>query len=306
MAEYGYVPKELHQTTWCAGRAIDFMTQERDGPWLFSFNCFDPHAPFDAPQDFVDRFDLAKLPGPLFRPSDLEAQQRLSAINFQTKSTDPQEFNGKLYQAQYWAMVELIDENVGRIMGALAASGQKENTIVIFTSDHGDMTGDHGLRLKGCRFYEALVRVPLIISYPEQFQQGLRTDALVELTDLVPTLLQAAGRPIADRIQGRSLWPILAGEAGPNHHRNFVRSEYYEAIPQTPSYATMIRDRRYKLVNYHGHQLGELFDLEKDPYEFDNLWDDADCADIRFHLMKQSFDALALAVDIGTPRVSSF
>jgi arylsulfatase A-like enzyme len=306
MAEYGYIPKELHQTTWCAERAIGFMSQKRDGPWLFSFNCFDPHAPFDAPREFVDRFDVDKLPGPLFRPSDIETQQRLSAINFQTQSTDPQEFNGKLYQAQYWAMVELIDENVGQMMTALEATGQRENTIVIFTSDHGDMTGDHGLRLKGCRFYEALVRVPLIISWPEKFQSGLRTEALVELTDLVPTLLEATDQTISDRIQGRSLWPILTGEKDPNYHHDFVRSEYYQALPKTPSYATMIRDRRYKLVNYHGHQLGELFDLERDPHEFDNCWDDPNYADIRFHLMKQNFDALAAAVDIGTLRLSGF
>ncbi|MDP7280146.1 MAG: sulfatase-like hydrolase/transferase, partial [Candidatus Poribacteria bacterium] len=245
-------------------------------------------------------------PGPLFRPSDIEAQQRLSAINFQTQSTDPQEFNGKLYQAQYWAMVELIDENVGQMMTALEATGQRENTIVIFTSDHGDMTGDHGLRLKGCRFYEALVRVPLIISWPEKFQSGLRTEALVELTDLVPTLLEATDQPISDRIQGQSLWTILTGKKDPNHHRDFVRSEYYQALPKTPSHATMIRDQRYKLVNYHGHQLGELFDLERDPHEFDNCWDDPNYADIRFHLMKQNFDALAAAVDIGTPRLSGF
>merc|ERR1712138_255405 len=110
------------------------MTQEREGPWLFSFNCFDPHAPFDAPQELVDRFDLDQLPGPLFQPSDLKAQNRLSAINFQSEPTDPADFNGKLYQAKYWAMIELIDENVGRIMAALEESGQKDNTIIIFTS----------------------------------------------------------------------------------------------------------------------------------------------------------------------------
>ena len=180
LAENGYIPKEFHQTTWCADRAIDFMNQDREQPWLFSFNCFDPPAPFDAPQEFVDRFDLNQLPGPLFQPSDLKAQKQLSAVNFQTEPTDPADFDGKLYQAKYWAMVELIDENVGRIMSALEASGQKDNTIVIFTSDHGDMTGDHGLRLKGCRFYEALVRIPLIISYPDKFKSGLKTDALVE------------------------------------------------------------------------------------------------------------------------------
>ena len=123
---------------------------------------------------------------------------------------------------------------------------------------------------------------------------------------MVPTLLNATGLSIPDRIQGRSLWPILTGQANPDHHRDFVRSEFYQALPQKASYASMIRNHRYKLVNYHGHDLGELFDLELDPNEFNNLWDNTNYADIRFELMRQSFDALALAVDIGTPRISGF
>ena len=306
MDRYGYIPEELHQTTWCANQAIDFITQSHHTPWLFSFNCFDPHAPFDAPQEYVDRFDLNSLPGPLFQASDIEAQRRLSDINFQTESIDPVGFNGKLYQAQYWAMVELIDQNVGRILQALDETNQRNNTIVIFTSDHGDMTGDHGLRLKGCRFYEALVRVPLILSYPDQFKQGLQSSALVELADIVPTLLEIADLPIPETMQGKSLLPILTGSTNANYHRDFVRSEYYKVLPGTASYATMIRDQRYKLINYHGHELGELFDLENDPNEFDNLWTNPDYKEIRFQLMQKNFDALAFAVDTGSSRVSGF
>ncbi len=306
MDQHGYIPVECHQTTWCANRAIDFITQSRHTPWLFSFNCFDPHAPFDAPQEYVDRFDLESLPGPLFQASDIEAQRCLSDIRFQTESIDPADFNGKLYQAQYWAMIELIDQNVGRILQALDETGQRNNTIVVFTSDHGDMTGDHGLRLKGCRFYEALVRVPLILSYPDQFKQGLQSSALVELVDIVPTLLEIADLPIPETMQGQSLLPILTGSTNADYHRDSVRSEYCKVLSGTESYATMIRDQRYKLINYHGHELGELFDLEHDPGEFDNLWTNSDYREIRFRLMQQNFDALAFAVDIGSPRVSGF
>ncbi|HIB89878.1 TPA: DUF4976 domain-containing protein [Candidatus Poribacteria bacterium] len=306
MDQHGYIPVECHQTTWCANRAIDFITQSRHTPWLFSFNCFDPHAPFDAPQEYVDRFDLESLPGPLFQASDIEAQRCLSDIRFQTESIDPADFNGKLYQAQYWAMIELIDQNVGRILQALDETGQRNNTIVVFTSDHGDMTGDHGLRLKGCRFYEALVRVPLILSYPDQFKQGLQSSALVELVDIVPTLLEIAHLPIPETMQGQSLLPILTGSTNADYHRDSVRSEYCKVLSGTESYATMIRDQRYKLINYHGHELGELFDLEHDPGEFDNLWTNSDYREIRFRLMQQNFDALAFAVDIGSPRVSGF
>ncbi len=86
-------------------------------------------------------------------------------------------------------------------------------------SDHGEMLGDHGLRLKGCRFYEGLVHVPLIVSWPGQLRAGLRSAALVELLDLAPTLLEATGLPIPAHMQGRSLLPLLAGQAEPDRHR---------------------------------------------------------------------------------------
>ena len=127
-------------------------------------------------------------------------------------------------------MVELIDEQVGRMLEALERTGQRDNTVVIFMSDHG-------LTTKGCRFYEGAVRVPLIISWPGRFQQGLVADGLVELTDVAPTLAELAGEPLP-WTNGRSLLPILTGDADPVRHRDHVRCEYYDALnmylPQEP------------------------------------------------------------------------
>lgn len=304
--KYGYIPAKWHQTTWCAERAIEFIKEKRDEPWLFSVNIYDPHGPFDPPQEYIDRFDIDALPGPRFRESDLVAQKRFNGINFKGLAGDTRNKKGKERQARYWAQIELIDENVGRIMKALEETGQRENTIIIFTSDHGDMTGDHGLVAKGCRFYDPLVRVPLIFSWPGRFKAGLRSEALVELTDIVPTLLEVNSLSIPDRIQGRSLLAILEGRAEPHKHRDFVRSVFYRVTEGPQSYATMLRTRNHKIVNYHGHDPGELFDLKKDPYEFDNLWEDPAYADVRFELMKKSFDALAFAVDTGPPRVGRY
>ena len=306
------ISPELHQTTWCAERAIDFMMAERDRPWLMSVNPFDPHAPFDPPQAFLDRYDPGDLPDPLFREGDLVAQADLDGVDFQTPARRPEAFGAREVKAAYYAMIELVDENVGRMLAALERTGQRENTVVIFMSDHGEMLGDHGLLLKGCRFYEGLVRVPLVVSWPGQFSRGLVSDALVELTDLAPTLMDLAGVPVSERVQGRSLVPILKGEEDPHHHRAFVRCEYYRTLnpannPRIQgSYGTMIRDRQYKLVVYHRYGVGELFDLEKDPGEFENLWADPAYASVRFELMKKSFDALALAVDVGSEQVVRF
>ena len=303
------IPVELHQTSWCANVAIDFMEENRDGPWLMSVNPFDPHPEgmrFLAPREILDSYDPEVLPGPLFRESDLEAQARLKGIDFQTEARHSESFNARQIKAAYYATIELIDINVGRMLDALESTGQRKNTIVIFTSDHGEMLGDHGLLLKGCRFYEGLVRIPLIISWPGHFVGGIMSNALVELTDLAPTLLEVCDVSVPEQMQGRSLLNILEGKADPHLHRQFVRSEYYRALNPAGrpafegSYATMIRDQRYKLVVYHGHETGELFDLLQDPGEFDNLWDALEYRDVRFELMKKSFDALALAVDVGT------
>ncbi len=306
-------PPELHQTTWCADRAIDFIRTDHGGkPWLMSVNIFDPHAPFDPPQSCLDRFDEEALPGPKFRESDLAAQAKLSHVDFQTAARRPEDFDAKRIQAAYYAMIELIDDNVGRMLDALEDSDQLDNTVVIFMSDHGEMLGDHGLLLKGCRFYEGLVRVPLILSWKGRFLPGQRRQALVELIDIAPTLLELAGLPIPARMQGRSLQQLLHDENAADSHRDFARCEYYSALNPsaregfTGSYATMIRDDRYKLVIYHGHGIGEIFDLQDDPDEFENLWDNPSYSPIKLDLMHKSFDALAFAVDLGSEQIKRF
>ncbi len=321
------VPAELHQTTWCAEKTIEFIREERDGPWLASVNIYDPHPPFNPPQSYREQFNPADMPEPLFKESDLEQQHRLRQIDFQSKVQTPDELDirnpilaqsprskmkpeivgrrdAKTLKAAYYAMIKLIDDQLGRILDALNETGQRENTVIIFTSDHGEMLGDHGLIQKGCRFYEGLVRVPLIFSWQGQFESGLKSDALVELVDKVPTLLEIAGLPIPDGMHGRSLLPILKVETDENYHRDFVRCEYYNALDMHDhSFATMFRDKRYKLIVYHGHEEGELYDLVDDPDEFNNLWHVSEKQDTKLDLLKSSFDASMFAMDRGPERV---
>ncbi len=311
------VPPPLHQSTWCAEQAIEFIEEKLDQPWLISVNTFDPHprgSVFAPPQEILDRYNPASMPGPLFRESDLTAQVALDGIDFQTKPRKPEDYDAKVVQAAYYAMIELVDDNVGRILAALERTGQRENTIIIFMSDHGEMLGDHGLLLKGCRFYEGLVRVPLIFSWPGHFRQAIVSQTLVELIDIAPTVLDICGLAVPERMQGRSLVPVLTEANDTHQHRSFVRCEYYRALnPDAPNrlgfngtYATMIRNERYKLVIYHGHDIGELFDLRQDPGEFQNLWDEPEYRDMQFDLMKKSFDALAFAVDVGPEQITYY
>ena len=163
------------------------MNEERNKPWLMSVNIFDPHPAYDAPKSLVADIDPNTMPAPPFKDSDLEIQAKLSSHIFQKKPQPPDEAKQQR-TANYYAMIELIDQNVGRLLDELERTNQRQNTVIIFMSDHGQLLGDHGLENKGCRFYEGLVRVPLIISWLGKFEVDLRSDSLVELTDIAPTL----------------------------------------------------------------------------------------------------------------------
>ena len=315
--EFGaYLPSikpEIHQTTWCTDHAIEFIQEKKDRPWLMSVNVFDPHGPLDPPPEYKERYEVKDMPEPHFRESDLEHEERLSEIDFIDKAQKIDELEMKERTAAYFAMIELVDHNVGRLLKLLEETGQRDNTLVIFMSDHGEISGDHGLTKTGCRFYERLVRVPLIMRLPGRFQTGLRSNALVELIDVAPTILELAGVPLPERMEGRSLLPILEGEKSPDHHRDFVRCEYYDTIDMfSPdiklkgSYGTMIRERRYKCAVYHGHDYGELYDLESDPWEHHNLWESEEHLSIRERLIRTAFDSLAFSVDLGPRRIGRY
>jgi len=308
--ELGYVPTEYHQTAWCTDRAIDFIKEKREWPWMFSLNIYDPHGPLDPPSEYLERYDIDALPEPIFSETDIEEKSVFNNVSFQSQPTKYTDRENKLRLAKYWAQIDLIDEHIGRLLVALEETGQLDNTLIIFSSDHGDMTGDHGLINKGCRFYESLVRVPLIFWYPAMFKKNLRSDALVELIDIVPSLLEITGLPTHRRLQGKSLVPILTGAKTPDFHKSFVRSELYndenmarsdlyEEEPRKIGYGTMYRTEDYKLVIYHGHEKGELFDLRNDPNEFTNLWDVPAFQSIKTELLRKSYDATVYSIDTG-------
>ncbi len=309
-AENDNVPPHLHQTHWCTEKAIEFIGRNRepDKPWLLSINPFDPHPPFDAPWEYYRRYDPEALPGAHFLDSDLDHQQGLqeAGIDFQNVARHPNEIQHKHIQASYYAMIEFLDDEFGRLLDYLDETGQRDNTIIIFMSDHGETLGDHGLVLKGCRFYEGLVRVPLMISWPGQIQPGI-SDELVELVDLVPTLYELLGMKVPPHVQGRSLASRLRGERPEAPHREFVRTEHYAATNfPDKSHATMYRDRRWKLVVYHQKDIHELYDLENDPWEHHDLSQDPNFSDLKWDLLRRSYDATVYAHPTQTDEYGPF
>jgi arylsulfatase A-like enzyme len=294
------MPAEQHQTYWCAQKAVDFIEarRNRDEPWLFSINMYDPHHPFDPPADFLEPYlkDLDAVPLPAYRKGeemDKPSWQRKDhegayGGNAGFPFHEMLDSEHRLVRASYWAMCDLIDREIGRVLESLERTGQRDNTIIVFMSDHGELLGDHGIYLKGPFFYECSIKVPLIINWRNHIKQN-RYRALAELNDLPQTLLELCALPFHEGMQGKSLAALLSGSGGDSHHES-VYCEYLNAMPwhkDPPAFATMVRTARYKLVAAHSDNSGELYDLEEDPGEHYNRYRDSAYGNIKVELLER-------------------
>lgn len=311
------MPAEYHQTTWCADRAIDHINEARQDkrPWLFSVNFFDPHHGFDPPASHLARYAdfIDDLPLPEYHDGELENKSSFQHLDHAGAYNKPGSYawssmtsrDHRWVKAAYYAMIDLIDEQVGRILDALERSGQIDNTLIIFMSDHGEMLGDHGIYLKGPYFYDPAIQVPLIVAGP-----GVKpgsTKALVELVDIAPTLLETAGLPRHNGMQGLSLWPLLHDPADP--HRDSVYCEYYNAMPwhkKPEAHLTMVRTDRFKLTVNHSENSGELYALDSDPGETNNRWNDPALTAIQSELLLQLTHRMAWTADPLPVREAAF
>ena len=305
------LPSPYDQTTWCTDKAIAFIERwaEKGRPWLYSLNPFAPHHPFAPPPEYLEAYRqrISEIPLPRYREGELDekppvqkndhrgAYNRSGFYPFPEMRVE----DHRWVRAAYWAMIDHIDTQVGRVVDALEKTGQLDHTLIIYTSDHGEMLGDHGIYLKGPYFYEATVRVPLIFSGPGVVGKK-RSNALVQLMDLAPTILDAAGVAHPAGMQAKSLWPMLTGEAPQNSHWQAVYSEYYNAMPfheDAKCYATMVANHKAKLVLMHGRDEGELYDLRSDPGESWNRFRDPKYKDLKIEMMQQMCDRMARTAD---------
>lgn len=316
------MPEKYHQTTWCVNEAVKFIESNGNykNPWLFSVNIYDPHHAFDPPIDYLERYmdNLEQIPLPNFVSGELDNKPSFQLSEYKNGGynhnkrfiyDNMSEYDHKLVKAAYWAMVDVIDKQVGRLIDILEKTGQLDNTIIIYMSDHGEMLGDHGIYMKGPHFYDSMIRVPLIISWRGKTLKGTLSDALVELTDIAPTLLEAAGIEAYPGMQGRSLWRLLTGEADADEHREDVFCEYYNAMPthkDPKAFLTMIRNKKYKLVCQHGSDMGELYDFDSDPNETHNLWNEENYDKIKYKMIKRMCDRLAETCDPLPVREAGF
>lgn len=283
------IPIEAHLTTWAAQRTIDFIEHERDAdkPFFACMSVFDPHNPYWMhPPEMEDLLDVDALP-PIVA-GDESFDHRPSAHR---REHDHNHFTGKApsrygdmprYRVGYHAAVALIDLQVGRVLDALRRAGLADDTLVIFTSDHGDMLGDHNLAVKGGFFYEACTRVPMIARGPGV--TGGESGAMVQPHDIAATCLRAAGANVAQLHEwmpdARDLRDAAA-LADRNHavcafRNSSVCTADANKRYDPPILGTMWREANWKLNVYHTDPIeGELYNLDADPHEMHNLWSDA-------------------------------
>ena len=303
------LPEAWHNSAWVGDRTIDFIRQGNETPWCVWASFPDPHHPFDAPEPWCTLHHPDDVDLPAHRTRDFdrrpwwhreivekkiegefaELRAQYSRIPFQSDR------QLRHLIANYYGQISLIDHHVGRILIALAESGQADNTIVVYSSDHGDWLGDHGLVLKGPMHYEGLLRVGLILRGPG-VPAGAVVDDPVSTIDLPATFLDWAGADWVgaaglDARHSTSLRPLIEG-GGENGGRNGAGRDYaYNEWELHPNRAGVqlslrcVRTKTHKLTWEALSDTGELYDLTNDPQEMDNRWNDPGAEKVQRELM---------------------
>jgi arylsulfatase A-like enzyme len=186
--------------------------------------------------------------------------------------------------AVYYGMVSMMDKYIGRILDKLDELGLANDTLVVFSTDHGHFFGQHGLNAKGAFHYEDMVKVPFIARYPGRVPAGTRSPALQSLIDLAPTFLSACGIDSQVEMQGVDQLAVWQGKEESARDHVIVENRHQ---PTTVCLKTYV-DERYKITAYFKRDYGELFDLEEDPGETNNLWDDPAHSELKERLLDRS------------------
>jgi choline-sulfatase len=257
------LPERLHPTNWTGQTAAKWIEDyRRPEPFFLKVSFARPHSPYDAPQRFWQAYRDAPIPLAAVAPW---------AAKFATPSgAESDAWHGDFGAAQvrrsrqgYYGSVSFVDEQIGRILEALARRGWMEETLIVFFSDHGDMLGDHHLWRKSYA-YAASARVPFLLRAPGGTGRGKTLDHVIELRDVLPTFLDAAGATAARPLDGRSLLPLAAGKAV--DWRPFLDLEH--GVCYSPdNHWNALADARYQYI-FHARDASEqLFDLAQDPHE---------------------------------------
>ncbi|MBO0959848.1 sulfatase-like hydrolase/transferase [Neobacillus sp. MM2021_6] len=319
------LPEEYHYTRWTADRTMEFIEKNANREPFFAWCSFqDPHNAFLCPEPWNSLYDPDNMPPFNRREGEMKdkplihqylIEDRLKDLDV-TVMSDPGHDTGgiqclgkttynigeeraKKWLASYYGMISLIDHHVGRILDQVEHLGIKENTVIVFTSDHGDYAGNHGLWLKGPIHYEDIVRVPFIAQWTGTIPAGKRTQSLLSLVDVAPTILEICGVEKQGHMQGISQFETLTSP------ERSVRDWCLVENRAEPTFyvKTLVLDR-YKLNYYLGRDEGELYDLENDPYEFTNLFNRKEYEAIKLKMFIKLTEVYGELENLYPPRQS--
>lgn len=284
---YSYTPsvspcsEEHHRATWVADRSIEFLERRAatGQPFYLNVSFFDPHPNFDPPEEFARMYDWRDMPEPVRRDGEHERRPTASYTRSMIDSLREKGLTGREWlkvRASYYGLVSFVDKQIGRVYDRLSELGILENTLIVLCADHGDMLGDHDLVEKGPFHYDPAIRVPLLVSWPNKLPENREVDEFVQHVDLAPTFLNAANAPIPAGVQGSSLLPVVAGEV--KGYEATLTEDFGMLSVWAGLRQMTIRTRRLRFTHHYQETGGELFDLQEDPHELTNLYDDRDHA----------------------------
>lgn len=262
-------PEEFTEHSWtryAIGRLKELAKGRR--PWCLYLGVHGPHDPYVAPPEFVRKYDPARIPEPasFHDPmSDKPAVYRRWREEVWGTLDWPQYAAAT---AHYWGFVSFLDDLFGQLMAALDETGQASDTLVLFTSDHGEMMGGHGLFFKGVPAFEECYRIPMIARLPGVVPAGTSCAEFASLIDIGPTLIELAGARPLDESHGRSMVPLLRGEVPADWPQEFLGQFHGTELLYSQRIVTT---KRHKYV-FNGFDFDELYDLEADPHEMRNLY----------------------------------
>lgn len=247
--------EKTYPTDWLTEKTCAFLTRDRERPFCFMLSIPDPHPPFTVRPPYDTMYDPAQMPLP-------ETRHEENRPSWVSSRQAPNDDVLRKHTANYCGMVKLIDDCVGKMLDALREKGILDNTIVVFTSDHGEYLGEHGLMGKN-QLYETAYRVPMLIRWPEKIAPGTRVDQLVGSVDFMPTILTLMGFEPRGREHGRDASGLLRGDAVEWDDVCYIHHDANRAGVFTPN---------YELAYVKGHE-AILFDRENDPLQVNNLFD---------------------------------
>lgn len=305
------VPEEYYSTSYIAQQASAWLQSRRDidRPFFLMVSFPDPHHPFNPPGKYWDMYAPADMPVPAaYTANDWDPPEYIRAAE-RARAEDPDRGKRAGYslavsqkealeaRALTCGMMAMVDDAVGQVREAVDTAGLKQQTVQIFTSDHGDHLGDHRLLFKGSEQYDTLTHVPFIWADP-QGAKNRRTADLGQTHDIGTTILEHARVEPAIGMQGQVL-PVAGGTARDASHIQYETQRPQEAFGTRPRAHSIVKDH-YRLTMYLGICENELFDLQADPGEMKNLWNSPDHRDIRSALI-ESLAELEIAVANRVP-----